>query len=57
MVIEKEMDVASTPVQESDWPNQKTIVAGVTPLIKVSQDPNLHGLDETVEDLMTEMGE
>jgi len=49
--------VASTPVQESDWPNQKKIVAGVTPLNKVSQDPNLHGIDETVEVLMREMGE
>lgn len=49
--------MASTPVQESDWPNQKKIVSGVTPLNKVSQDPNLHGLDETVDSLMVEMGE
>ena len=57
MVNEKEDDVASTPVREMDWPNQKKIVAGVTPLNKVSQDPYLHGLDETEEDLLVEMGE
>jgi len=57
VVNEKEDDVASTPVREMDWPNQKKIVAGVTPLNKVSQDPYLHGLDETEEDLLVEMGE
>jgi len=56
-VNEKEKDVADKPVKESDWPNQKKVVAGVTPLNKVSQDPYLHGLDETAEDLLVEMGE
>lgn len=57
MVNEKEKDVASTPVQEGDWPNQKKVVAGVIPQSKVSQDPYLHGVDETVEDVLREMGE
>jgi hypothetical protein len=57
VVNEKEKDVASTPVQEGDWPNQKKVVAGVVPQSKVSQDPYLHGVDETVEDVMREMGE
>jgi hypothetical protein len=46
-----------TEVPDGEWPNQKKVVAGVTPLNKVSQDPYLHGLDETEEDLLREMGE